>query len=99
MWDNIARILLGIAKEIWKFMFPVLIKLGKQVGPEVIGLVTDVVGQAESLPGNPSGDQKWEFAFNKVKEGLLKLGKSLPTRTINLMIEAAVQKLPDKPSN
>ena len=94
-WDKVIAALLKIAGPFWNFIRPVLIQVGKDVGPEVLRVITDAVASAE-LMKNPTSDKKWQYAFDTATAGLKEIGSTIPTRTVNLLIEAAVQKLPAK---
>jgi hypothetical protein len=97
-WNKIIASLLKIAGPFWDFIRPVIIQVGKDVGPEVLKIITDAVTGAE-LMKNPTSEKKWQQAFDTATAGLKDIGATIPTRTVNLLIEAAVQKLPSKTQN
>lgn len=97
-WDKIIAALLRIAGPFWAFIRPVLIQVGKDVGPEVLRIITDAVTDAEIMK-NPTSEKKWQHAFDKATADLKEVGATIPARTVNLLIEAAVQKLPAKIQN
>lgn len=80
-------------------------RVGKEVGAALIRYAVDVVGIVEDFThtgGDPfRGSEKREVAFNAIKARSVKEGKELPDRTLNLVLETAVEafKGPDDESS
>ena len=80
-------------------------RVGKEVGAGLIRFAVDVVTVVQEFVtegGDPfTGSEKRTVAFNTIKARAVKEGKELPDRTLNLVLETAVEavKGPDDESS
>lgn len=91
IWDGI----LAFLKDAYEWALPIvkasLQSLIQSGGATLMDAATAAVKAAEDT--NASGDDKWQMAFDAVKQTIENEGKTAVTSAINLAIEMALAKL------
>lgn len=86
-----------IMSGLWSFLAPLIVALFTSVGQALVVSVAEAVKVGASLPAGTKSDDRYEAAFNFVKEDMANknyiLGTDFAVSLTNAAIEAAVVKL------